>query len=247
MTDQNRRRPSKILRGIAVTLMGITVAITLLAGIGTTCVAIGAENYESMMDLVPYKPLYQALVVISLAVGIWGIPVTVSLVRGGEKVYRNALLVLLLGAISAGIQTGVSQAVRGASAPVNMRFFITLFTLVIFLLLRLPPLWRRVDFAQPMKGGSTGALTGTALIVCAIITLTTPLWAGPTHLSPMGENWVRVLQTPLMVGGWAMLLAGGASLLIGIGRMRKSEGQLAVAYAFSRSGRRKRPRNSSAG
>ena len=45
MTDENRRRPSKILRGIAVTLMGITVAITLLAGVGTTCVAIGAENY----------------------------------------------------------------------------------------------------------------------------------------------------------------------------------------------------------
>ena len=56
MTDQNRRGPSKILRGIAVTLMGIAVAITLLAGVGTTCVAIGAENYESMAALVPYKP-----------------------------------------------------------------------------------------------------------------------------------------------------------------------------------------------
>ncbi len=228
MTDRNRQRPSKILRGITVTLMGITVAITLLAGIGTTCVAIGAENYESMAALVPYKPLYQALVVISLAVGIWGIPVTVSLVRGGEKVYRNALLVLLLGAISAGVQTGVSQSLRGASAPVNMRFFVTLFTLAIFLLLRLPPVWRRVDFSQPMKGGSTGPSAGTALIVCSIITLTTPLWAGPTHLSSMGESWIDVLQMPLVVGGWIMLLAGGVLSLASAGRVWKSEGQLAV-------------------
>ena len=228
MTDQNRRRPSKILRGIAVTLMGITVAITLLAGIGTTCVAIGAENYGSMAALVPYKPLYQALVIISLAVGIWGIPVTVSLVRGGEKVHRNALLVLLLGAISAGIQMGVSQAVRGASAPVNMRFFLTLFTLVVFLLLRLPPVWQRVDFTQPMKGGSTGASAGTALIVCGIITLTTPLWAGPTHLSPMGDNWVNVLQMPLTVSGSGMLLAGVVLLLRAAGQVCKIAEPLSV-------------------
>lgn len=229
MTDQDRRRPSKILRGIAVTLMGIAVAITLLAGVGTTCVAIGAENYGSMAALVPYKPLYQALVVISLVVGIWGIPVTVSLVRGGEKVYRNALLVLLLGAISAGIQMGVSQSVRGASAPVNMRFFLTLFTLVVFLLFRLPPVWRRVDFTQPMKGGSTGASAGTALIVCGIVTLTTPLWAGPTHLSPMGDNWVSVLQTPLTVSGSGMLLAGVVLLLAAAGQVCKIEEPLSVA------------------
>ena len=181
-----------------------------------------------MAALVPYKPLYQALVIISLAVGIWGIPVTVSLVRGGEKVYRNALLVLLLGAISAGIQMGVSQSVRGASAPVNMRFFLTLFTLAVFLLLRLPPVWQRVDFTQPTKGGSTGASAGTALIVCGIITLTTPLWAGPTHLSPMGENWVSVLQPPLIVSGSGMLLAGVVLLLAAAGQVCKSEEQLAA-------------------
>jgi hypothetical protein len=228
MTEQGRHHPSKVLRGIAVTLMGIAVAITLLAGVGTTCVAFGAENYGSMAALVPYKPLYQALVVISLAVGIWGIPMTVSLVRGGEKAYRNALLVLLLGTISAGIQMGVSQSVRGASAPVNMRFFITLFTLAVFLLLRLPPLWHRVDFAQPMRGGSTGASAGTALIVCGIITLTTPLWVGPTHVSPLGENWVSVLQTPLMVGGSGMLLAGLVLLLAAVSQVFKRARRMAV-------------------
>ncbi len=221
MTEQSGPRPSKVLRGIAVTLMGIAVAITLLAAVGTTCVAFAAENFGSMAVLVPYKPLYQALVVISLAVGIWGIPVTVSLVRGGEHAYRNTLLVLLLGTISAGIQMGVSQSMRGASAPVNMRFFVTLFTLAVFLLLRLPPLWQRVDFSQPMKGGSTGASAGTALAICGMITLTTPLWAGPTHLSPVGENWVSVLQAPLVASGSGMLLAGLVLLLAAMGHAHK--------------------------
>jgi hypothetical protein len=215
MTENTGPGPSKLLRGIVVTLIGLTVVFTLLGGAGTTCVAFGAEKYDSLVPLVPYKPLYQALVVISLAVGIWGIPVTVSLVRGGAKAYRNALLVLLIGALSAGIQMVVSQRVRGSSAPVNIRFYITAFTLVVFLLLRLPPLWKRVDFAQSIKGdGSKAASAGTALVVCAIITLTTSLWAGPTHISPTGYNWVHVLQVPLGAAGWVMILAGIALLLL---------------------------------
>ena len=228
MTEKNERGPSKVLRGIAVTLMAITVVFTLLAGVGTTCVALGAENYGSMAVLVPYKPLYQVLVIITLAVGIWGIPVTVSLVRGGPKVYRNALLVLIIGVISAGIQTAVSQAVRGSSAPVNVRFALTLFALVVFLLFRLPPLWQRLDFAQSVRGASKGASAGTALIVCGIIILTTPLWAAPTHLSPSGENWVHVIQTPLMLSGSLLLLAGVGLLSAAIGRVHRGQSRLAV-------------------
>ena len=168
-----------------------------------------------MAALVPYKTLYQAFVVLSLVVGIWGIPVTVSLVRGGAKAYRNALLVLIIGALSGGIQMVVSQRVRGSSAPVNIRFYVTAFTLVVFLLLRLPLLWKRVDFSQSMRGdGTKAASAGTALVVCAVITLTTSIWAGPTHTSPTGYNWVHVLQVPLGMAGWVMMLAGATLLLL---------------------------------
>lgn len=222
MTGNRGSGPSAILRGIAVTLMGLTVLFTLLAGAGTTCVAFGAEKYGSMVSLVPYKPLYQVLVVISLAVGVWGIPVTIALVRGGVTAYRNALLVLLIGALSAGIQMGVSQSVRGSSAPVNVRFYLTAFTLVVFLVLRLPPLWERVDFSQPMRGaGQAAAAAGTALLVCGLITLATPIWAGPTHMSPAGSNWVNALQASLMVSGWAMMLAGIILPLIALSQPRE--------------------------
>ena len=76
MTEQNKRyRPktpqgAKALRGVAITLMGLTLVFTLLGGVGTTCVALGAEKYDSMALLVPYKPLYQVLVVVSLTVGV---------------------------------------------------------------------------------------------------------------------------------------------------------------------------------
>lgn len=228
MTEHDGQRPSGILRAIAVALMGITVAFTLLAAVGTTCVAFGAENFGSMAVLVPYKPLYQALVVVSLAVGIWGIPVTVSLARGGDKAYRNALLVLVLGAISAGIQTGVSQSVRGASAPVNVRFLLTLLTLALFLLLRLPSIWQRVDFTQPMRGGSTGASAGTALVVCGIVTLTVPLWAGPTHLSPSGVNWVDVLHLPLILSGSGMIVAGVMLLIAAVWQVQRGTSESAT-------------------
>ena len=70
----------------------------------------------------------------------------VALVRGGETAYRNALIVLVVGAVTSGIQTFVSQSVRGSSAPVNMRFAVTVFTLIVFLIFRIPSIWRRMMF-----------------------------------------------------------------------------------------------------
>ncbi len=233
MTEQKQPRPSKALRGIAVTLMGLTLALTLLGGVGTTCVALGAEKYPSMAALVPYKPLYQAFVVVSLAVGIRGISVMVSLVRGGATAYRNALWVLLIGAASAGIQMAVSQSLRGASAPVNVRFYVTAFTLAVFLILRLPPLRGRVDFTQPSAGGSGTASAGTALFACGIITLTTPLWAGPSHVSPGGANWIGILDAPLKIGGGAMALAGLVLLAVAL-RPHRESGALQAGRASGR-------------
>ncbi len=211
MTEQNKVRPSGVWRGVVITLMALTVAFTLLAAVGTLCAALGAENYDSMVALVPYKPLYQALVVISLAVGVWGIRVVFSLVRSGPTAYRNALLVLVIGALSAGVQMGVSQALRGKSAPVNMRVYLTVFTLIVFLLLRWPPLWARVDFTQSLKGkNSKTASGGTALMVCGVVVATTRWWVGASHIS----NWVEIPGNPLQVGGWGMVIIGIVMLLV---------------------------------
>jgi hypothetical protein len=205
------RKPSKLLRVIAVILMSLTVLMTLMGGAGTTCVALGAEKYESMVNLVPYKPLYMAFVVVSLATGVWGVPVTISLVRGSRVAHRNALIVLVLGAVVSGLQMSISQAARGASAPANMRFYLTAFTLAVFLLFRLPPIWNRDDFSQSLKGRGKGVAGGAAFIVCGLVSLSTYFWAAPTHLFA----WIDVLRAPILVGGWLMLLGGLAYVVAG--------------------------------
>ncbi len=199
-------RPSKAGRIIALILMGLTVFFTLMGGIGTTCVAFGAENYESMVGLVPYKPLYQALVFISLAAGIWGIPVMTQLIRGKANAYRNALIVLIIGTATSGIQTFVSQSVRGKSAPVNVRFAVTLFTLVVFLIFRLPPLWHRMRFDQPLKGNAAKTVGGAAFAVVGLLTLSAPLWVAQTHMEP----WISGVRMPLIIAGAALTLCGVA-------------------------------------
>ncbi|MGC9468344.1 MAG: hypothetical protein ACP5HS_07125 [Anaerolineae bacterium] len=201
-------KPSKLGRGIALALMGLTVFFTIVGAVGTTCVALGAENYESMQGLVPYKPLYQALVVISLAVGIWGIPVMISLVKGGPNTYRNALIVLIVGALTSGIQTAVSQSVRGSSAPVNVRFAVTAFTLVVFLLFRLPPIWDKMKFHQALKGDAGKTAGGAMLIVIGILTLAAPLWIAQTHM----EAWISGVRPLLIVLGLSSTVSGVALL-----------------------------------
>lgn len=212
----SEKKPLKVLRGITVALMGLTVLFTLMGGAGTSCVAFGAENYESMIALVPYKPLYQLLVALSLAAGVWGILITIALVRGGRHAYRNALLMLLAGAVTAGVQMGVSQAVRGAAAPVNVRFYLTVFTLLVFLLLALPGIRKRLDFSQPFRDGKASA-GGTTLIVCGVVMLTTRWWAAPTHTAA----WIDVLRTPLMLCGWGMVLLGAGLLQRAMAPSRK--------------------------
>ncbi len=48
----------KILRIIGIVLLGVTAVITLLGGIGTTCVALNAANYEGMEAIAQYQWLY---------------------------------------------------------------------------------------------------------------------------------------------------------------------------------------------
>jgi len=179
-----------------------------VGGIGTTCVALGAENYDGMEGLIPFKPLYQILVVLSIAAGIWGISVMVSLVRGGDKAYRNALIVLIAGAVTSGIQTAVSQAVRGSSAPASVRFAVTLFTLIVFLIFRIPSIWRKMMFDHSLKGEPTQTAGGAAFAICGIMTSTAPSWVAQTHMEP----WISGIRTPLMIVGLALLLAGVALL-----------------------------------
>jgi hypothetical protein len=167
-----------------------------------------------MAALASVQWLYILIVLVSLAAGIFGIRGMVGLARSARTAYRDALLVLFVGALSSGMQTFVSQALRGASAPQNIRFYVTLFVLVVFLLLRLPPLWQWCGFDRAAAGGGSGmASLGSAMTAFGGIVLSTPWWTGTSHIGADGANWVSLYAAPLAWTG-GFLLAGGVVLLI---------------------------------
>ena len=60
----------KFLRFIGVLFMGITAAVTLIGGVGTTCVALNPTAYDSMKAIASYQWLYILYVLIGVALGI---------------------------------------------------------------------------------------------------------------------------------------------------------------------------------
>ena len=78
----------KFLRFIGILFMGITGAVTLIGGIGTTCVALNPTKYESMKAIADFQWLYILYVLIGVALGLLGIRATIQLARkkaGGRE------------------------------------------------------------------------------------------------------------------------------------------------------------------
>jgi len=206
-----------VLRISGIILMALTVAFNLLGAIGTACVALNPTGWSpAMAKLAPYQWLYILLMVVATVTAIWGIVVTIALARGNSgSAYRDALIVLAISALAAGVQTFVSLALRGKGAPQNMRFYLTLFTLAVMLLLRLPPLWKLIGGFRRGGPGDAATTAGLAAFAGGMVALTTPLWAAPTHIGPDGANWVNVLRTPLLAGGAVGMLLGVALVWLG--------------------------------
>lgn len=210
---------AKILRIIGIVLVGLTAVITVLSGIGTTCVAWGAENYESMSALVPYKPLYQTIVVVTLLVGIAAVAMTYGLIRRTHWSYMGTVLTLLVGILVSGVHVYFSQTLRGSAAPGNVRFYLSILTLIVVAVLRLPGIWKHITPHEPTQG-AWSTPTGLAAIVAGIAMLTTPLWAAPTHLLD-GYQWVNVLRMPLLAAGGGLMLGGLIVVLTGRSSIRQ--------------------------
>ncbi len=172
---------AKSLRFIGIVLMALTGGFTLLGGIGTTCVALNPTGFgESMAPLAKLQWLYILFVLAGITIGVLGIRATIALIKGADKSYRDALYVLIAGVVVGFVHIFVSRALRGASMPVDAVVYTTLFTLVIFLIFKIPAIWQGVDFA---KGNikSNRPAGGVAAILLGILTLTIQYTMGPTH------------------------------------------------------------------
>ncbi len=205
----------KVLKVIALIFLGMTTAMNLLGGAGTACAAFLTEKYPTMMALYDYRWLYQLLMITTIIIGISGIWTIVKLVKGAKGAYRIALIVLGIGSILGGTQYFASMQLRGAAAPANVKFYLNLLTLVLFLLFGLPGLREKIDFEK--SGGKNNILTsgGITSFIAGVIVLSTFVWAAPSH-TYMGQNWVEVLDIPLLVSGSILLLGGLLALVWGM-------------------------------
>lgn len=223
----------KFIRVVAIIIFATMTAMMLLGGIGTSCVAWGLENYEDYAMLVNVQWLYQLVSVVTIALGVFGIWIAISLGRGKQNSYRNAIIMMVIGLIGAGAQMFVSEALRGTSAPNNMRVYLTAFTLVMFLLLRIPGVWQKVDFDRGAREGSAGTPIGLAMMATGLLIMTVHIWAGPTHTMG-GVNYADVWHNQLFLAGFSFLTLGGVILAISWAAKRGWLQQLSASRSTSR-------------
>jgi hypothetical protein len=202
-------KTGKIIRVVAIIMLGLTAAMNLLGGIGTTCAAFSSNvGYRmAFKELMDYRWLYQILVVTTIIIGLAGIWATFKITRGGNSVYRNALIVLVVGSILGGVQFFASMALRGKATPANVKFFLNLLTLILFLVFTIPAIWKKLNFNSPGGKNETRTGAGLAAIIIGVLTLTVFIWAGPSHTF-FSENWTTVLFIPLTIVGIGLILWG---------------------------------------
>ena len=117
-------KTGKVIRIVAIVLFGMAVAMTLLGGVGTSCVAFSNNKGFRMafLELQDYRWLYQIFVVTTVLIGLVGIWGLIKLVRGGKNVYWIALLILTIASIITGIHFAASYIMReGEAAPGTIR------------------------------------------------------------------------------------------------------------------------------
>jgi len=204
----------KVLRISAIVMMGMTAAMNLFGGAGTYCAAFSNNigyrmAFKALMD---YRWLYQIVMVTTVLTGIAGVMALIKLIRGKLGVYRFTLIVLAIGTVLGGTQFFASLILRGAATPANVKFFINLATLLLFLSFLLPGIKDKVDFSQPMEKAEKDSTAGIVSILVGITALTIFAWAGPSH-TYFGENWVYVLEIPLLVVGTTLTVGGFITVL----------------------------------
>lgn len=224
---------AKTLRFIGILLMALTGGFTLLGGIGTSCAALFPTRFGSMAALAPFQWLYILFVLTGIAIGVWGIRATVKLVKGTPDSYKMSMQALVAGVVIGFIHIYMSRMLRGKSMPVDAVVYITILTLAIFLLFRIPGIWKAVNFE---KGGSNRTAGGAAAILLGIFTLTIQFTMESTHTWG-GVNYADAFDATMTLIGSALVL-GGAGFILGVektaGRLPDADKSVSVPVIESR-------------
>lgn len=203
------------LKIVLALFLGASTVMTILGAVGTACLAWSGNLYGPAFKwIVPAMPVYQNLVYLSLVAGMALAIVTYAFLRGDQWFYVGALISLIVAGGAAAYQMYTTSSLKGVSffqtAPTNIRFYITVATLIAFLIVRFPGIWNKSGLGSGGSGGSNFTTpAGMALMLTGILLMTAPLWASPEHVID-GFNYVTTLQLPLLIDGLALTIAGAA-------------------------------------
>ncbi|MCK4961944.1 MAG: hypothetical protein KAS19_05630 [Anaerolineales bacterium] len=209
-----RTSTGNTLKKIAIIFMGLTAAMNILSGVGTSCAAFLTKQWPMFWDILRADLLWlwQSFVVVTLLLGLAGVWATVQLVRGKSNAYRNAMILLILGTIVNGIHVYYSQTVLDMILPIIFTLLANFITLVLFIILGTPRLREQIRFDSEGDPITRATASGLTAILVGMILLSTSSWAGPSHIFD-GVNAVYVLRIPLLAGG-TILSMGGLALLL---------------------------------
>ena len=88
-----------------------------------------------------------------------------------------------------------------------MRVYFTILTLLVFLVLRIPGIYEKVDF-EIQSSNNAGAASGAAMILAGAMTLSVQFWAGPSHVMNGGINYADAWHPVLQIVGWVLVFSG---------------------------------------
>jgi hypothetical protein len=201
------------LKIVLALFLGASTVMTLLGAVGTACLAWNGNLYGPPFKwIVPAMPMYQTLVYISLVAGVALAIVTYAFLRGDKWFYVGSLIFLIVGGGAAAYQMYLTSSLKQisflATPPTNIRFYITVATLIAFIIVRFPGIWNKSGLdSGKSSGGRFTAPTGMALMLTGVMLMTAPMWASPEHVID-GFNYVTTLQVPLFIDGLGLTLAG---------------------------------------
>ena len=197
---------SKILRFLGLLLMSLTAAFTILGGAGTSCAALFPTKWDSMAPLAPFQWLYILYVIVTIAIGVLGIRAVVKLVKGNTDGYKAALIALIAGVLVGGLHIYTSRMLRGSSMPVDAVVYMTMLTLIVFLLFRIPPIWKGVDYSKaPRKEKKTAA--GVSSFAAGLLCLTIQYFMAATH-TWSNVNYADAFHATMILSAVACSLVG---------------------------------------
>lgn len=206
---------SSRIQALLVIMMALVAVFNLTSGVGTTCIAWGAENWKPFASLAAYASSYQAIVIGTLIVGFIASIIAYAFVRGEKWAYITALITVLVGLVIGIWHINLSLTARGSATPGNLKVYVDVLALLVLLIIRIPKIWNKIDLTKPIGNnkGSFNNPIGMAFTFVGIGLATTPLYSNSSHTFG-NVNYVDYLLPELYILGGIFIFVGVLFMLM---------------------------------